>query len=370
MSGAVLIWISLVSIAAAQTKPDADAKWEVEFHAGAMAANHSTAGVGTLPAPGPDFTTVEGTPSRYVKSWLIGDGALLLNQVQALDPSSPYRITPLDSTLTSAILRRESSGVVGLRLSRRLIGILSAEVSAEYCICRLSLKPEVSAGVEASRASFESTWNAFFADWKSNSPVDPAGAIASSRFDDNRHGGEFFFTGALNVALRSHGKWIPYVTVGAGKESHYQGTPIVTLTGAYGIQKVASTSPFVPSPNVGYSEIVTMHFDASPWTTVGVVGGGIKYNLDSHWGLRLDARMHLGRDSVDTLVDTSAPPNLFPRIPPMIIPNTYVFGGDPSIQISNSIQGPRDALLKDFRTWHGNGLQQSVIVSGGVFRKF
>jgi hypothetical protein len=363
-----VVCICFVPFAAAQKNADAGPKWEVEVHAGVTAANHPTAGVGALPPPGNPFITIEGTPSRSVQSWFFGDGALLLNQVQALDPSSPYRITPLDSTLTSALLRRDLSGVVGVRLNRRLNARLSAEVSAEFCACRLSLEPEVRSAVEASRASFDSTWKSFFSDWKSDSPVDKAGAIATISFDENKHGGEIFITGTLNIALRTQGKLIPYLAVGAGTEYRSEGLPIVTLTGFYGIEKVSLPSPQSPSPNINFSDTLTMHFDASQ-SVVGVVGGGIKYNLDSRWGLRFDARMHLSRDSVDNLVDTGTKSGGTPRLPPPI-PNTYVFGGDPSIQFSTTLGSGRTVGLKDFRTYRGNGIQQSVIVTAGVFRKF
>src|SRR6185295_7785744 len=133
----VAVWASLLPIVIAQSNPEPASNWEFEVHGGAATSNHPTGGVGTLPpGPGISFTTIDGNPSRKVYSWFFGDGAVLLNQVQALAPASPERLVPLDSVLTSAVVRRTSGGVVGVRLSRRLTSLLSAEFNADFCVCR------------------------------------------------------------------------------------------------------------------------------------------------------------------------------------------------------------------------------------------
>src|SRR5262245_7655136 len=79
--------------------------WELEVHGGFLAASRPTGGTGSLPAPGPGFTTISGSPSRRESSWYFGDGASLFNEVNARLGGNG-RIVALDPVLRGAALER------------------------------------------------------------------------------------------------------------------------------------------------------------------------------------------------------------------------------------------------------------------------
>src|SRR5689334_20144141 len=108
----------IASIASAQST----GRWEVEFHGGAGFDRTATDGTGALPPPGPPFITVVGSTSRRASTWYFGDGALLLNQINAAFPPTTVsgRITPLDPALQSAAATRGSGASAGFRVGMAL----------------------------------------------------------------------------------------------------------------------------------------------------------------------------------------------------------------------------------------------------------
>src|SRR5207249_982595 len=93
------------------------------------------------------------TTSRRTSSWYFGDGAVLLNQVNAALGLSP-RITPLDPVLKSSLADRQQGGSFGFRVSRTLSDRFSAEFGVDYALGRLTMSAPALAGIEAARASF------------------------------------------------------------------------------------------------------------------------------------------------------------------------------------------------------------------------
>src|SRR3954465_2873577 len=92
-------------------------KWEAEFHGGGFfTLGSAPPGQGFLPIPGAPFSTVNGTPSVFVTSYMFGDGAILANQVAAAGVGGP--IIPLDPLLGQALGRHDNGPSIGLRLSR------------------------------------------------------------------------------------------------------------------------------------------------------------------------------------------------------------------------------------------------------------
>src|SRR4249919_2189956 len=72
--------------------------WEIEGYGGIVAARTASDGNRTLPPAGaPLVTSSPIFPTREVPSWFFGDGATLMNGVNA-DFGIAGRITPLDAT--------------------------------------------------------------------------------------------------------------------------------------------------------------------------------------------------------------------------------------------------------------------------------
>ena len=128
-------------------------KWEVEGHGGFAASTAATGGDAvTLPA-GTAFTTSTGTQSKYVSSWFFGDGAALLNGVNAIvSPSA--KIAPLDAVIGNAAASRGSGGAFGVRVTRRLGARFSAEFTVDYTSTPLTFTEDALDGIEVSRSTF------------------------------------------------------------------------------------------------------------------------------------------------------------------------------------------------------------------------
>src|SRR5215831_17625937 len=77
-------------------------KWEVEVHGGGAFGSNPTDGTGSLPPAGSTFVTSSLNSSRRASSWYFGDGAMLMNAINASFAGllgAPGRITPLDPVL-------------------------------------------------------------------------------------------------------------------------------------------------------------------------------------------------------------------------------------------------------------------------------
>jgi hypothetical protein len=137
----LLAWIvyGLAIPVFAQSLGKSESKWEVEVHFGRISSTNSADGTVSLPQQGATFTTVNGGTSRMVSSWYFGDGSALLNQVQALEPSLPGRITPLDPVLATPLAMWQSGIAFGARLSRTISSRMSAELTLDYGQDRLGI---------------------------------------------------------------------------------------------------------------------------------------------------------------------------------------------------------------------------------------
>ena len=108
---------------------------------------------------------------------------------------------------------------------------------------------------------------------------------------------------------------------------------------------------------------------AAIWShsAVGVLGGGVTYDLSSRVGLRADARAYLQHDPVRVLLDTSPFTSGGPR-------NTIAFTGTPAIQISTAGQ-PSSLSVRlggddPIEVSKGGGVRALFSVTGGVFFRF
>lgn len=347
--------------APAQVPAANDAKWEFEIHFGGAFGNLPAAGapLSTFPV-GEAFTVPQtGRPSRYASTWYFGDGATLINQIAAgFTGAVAARMTPLDPVLTKAGVDRKRGLDFGGRVSRRLTSRLSAEFSVDSVAGTVSLSDAALKGIEATRASFAPMWNGIIATG--------AGLFASpntsstSALTDGTHARQTSLTGAANVALSTGTRLVPYLTAGGGVLLRSGDLPSATLTGNYQFR-------FFGSAPLNESDVVKVHFAAKDRGPVGVFGGGVKYALSPRQGLRVDLRVHLSPNSLDTLVD--AQPNRVTGTPPFSIPSTT----SPALVFSNtsatrsSLSGP---AIADLKTFAGSGTDLQTRLTVGYFIRF
>jgi hypothetical protein len=339
-----------------------DAKWELDVHLGGGFGNQATGGtpIGSFPA-GEAFTTSALRPSRYASTWFFGDGAALVNQVAAAfgGITVAARITPLDPMLTRASVERRRGAGLGVRLGRRLTSRLSAEFSVDSVAGQLNLRDTAIKDIEAARASFKPLWDGIIA--TGGDVLFTNGSTSSTSVLVNGTGGrQTILTGAVNYALLSRSRLTPYLTAGAGLLLRSGDLPSATLTGNYQF-RFLGVAPF------NESDAVKVHFTAKDTAPVGVFGGGVKYALSPRQGVRVDLRVNVSPNSLDTLVD--ATPGAVPGSPAFAIPSATA----PSLVLSNtsamrsSLTGPPITDLKTF-TASGRELQTSLTV--GYFRRF
>jgi hypothetical protein len=343
--------------AAAQSAP----KWEIEFHSGGLVPNNPTDGTTSMPPSGESFTTAGQRPSRRVSTWYLGDGATLLNEIMAAFPSGiSQRITPLDAVINAPLATRESGFAFGLRVSRAITSRFTAEATVDYSPAKLELTRETERGVETTRAGFESAFNALLA----TAPVTGRNITSRSEFDDGS-GGQLFTTGTVNVALKTSGNVIPYVTGGAGVLSTLGDAPGVTVEGSYRFQ-LAGAFP------MNETDRVRLRVSMPDNVVVGVVGAGARYVASARWGMRVDGRVYLGSDKLETIVD--ATPSVATNPPPAPFPLTSA--STPSIQFSNNRPGTGHQSnltgepVADFKSFEGNGLRSQFALTAGLFWRF
>ena len=287
-------------------------------------------------------------------SWYFGDGAVLLNQVNtALGATA--KITALDPVLNGSAVQRRNEGSFGFRISRHINPRYTAEFRLDYGRGRLEMNDTFLAGIEASSASFMSAFNARIAD------LVPATSTVTIH---DREGHQTFTIGALGINLKTDGKIIPYATIGGGLVSNTGGTPSATLTGNFQI-------PMGPNRVIFYNETdtVNLRYSIEHRTFVGVLGGGIKYAVTPRWGIRLDVRASLSKNSGSNLLDAN--PNvatLAPAIVAMSPTNpTIVWSNNPSTGVQSSLSGPP---INGFQTFAGSGTQVQISIAPGFFWRF
>ena len=367
-------WFGLPSASAFAQPGATDArKWEFEFHGGGMLPTNPTAGTVSLPGAGQVFTPPPSafTPlvpsSRRESSWYFGDGAILFNQV-ASALVLPGQIIRLDPALARSLGETGRAGSIGARVSRVLTPRLSAELSVDYNLARLQITQANRDSIEATRASFISAWGGLIA----LNPNRVLNSLTSTAVLEDGGGRQLLTSGALIINLRTTGGIIPYATVGASLISITGKMPRAMLRGNYQFL-TAMGNPFNETDNV------TVRDALDDRTVAGILGGGAKYHVSPRWGIRLDARVSLSKNTASTVLD--ATPNVALGLLPagrMVLP-----GVDPTIMFSNSsdpvlsagvtavgastLTGPAIAGL---RTFSGSGVSSHVNLTAGIFWRF
>jgi hypothetical protein len=330
--------------------------WEIEGYGGLSLGRIPTGGESDLPGPGSPLTTSSPLfPSRRVSSWFFGDGAVLLNAVNA-EFGLSQAITPLDGALTTLGLDSATGGVFGFRARRAVTRRYSAEFSVDVMNGTTTLTDDLLAGVESSRESFGSAMAALFSTGPFSDPV--VDAMVTSLDGSSR---EVAVTGAATYLFLPDGATVPYVTLGGGM-LFSSGDPVsITLEGRY----QTTIAGVVP---IEEFDRVTLRFDRDQaW--IGVIGGGVSQAMSETWGFRVDGRVLLGENRARLLLDAS------PEVPAGTPAGFIESFTNPGIQFSNnsstgrlsSLSGP---AIRDFPVFTGGGLETRFLMTVGVYLRF
>lgn len=343
----------------------AHAQWEIEIHTGGAFGNQPASGSAALPDAGAPFTAINGRPSRRESSWFVGDGAALINQLNAARGASA-RVSALDPVLTTAVAKREMGAGFGVRVSRDVGSRYAVELSLDYRRASLKLSDTALAAVEASRASFVSAFGVPLpAGAQGLAPVMTATATVAS---DQPRGYQTLTTGALIVKLRTSGKLTPYAVAGGGVAIDSDDAPTVNLTGNY---RIAGPPGSKMAGVVVHSETdaVTLHYAVDRRVFAGVLGAGVKYAASSRWGVRADVRAILTRNGVSNQVDLRPSVEMLTPATVLALPvnPTVQFSSNLSTGSASSLSGP---AVSDFQTFSGSGLRMRVDIVTGVFWRF
>ena len=348
--------IAWPALAAAQTPARAAARpasssWEIEGYGGLSVTRIPAAGSAALPPPGaPIVTSSPLDPSRAVPSWTFGDGATILNAAnEQLGVSS--RLVPLDGAFGP--LRGATGGAFGLRVRRRLTRHLSAEVSLDALLGTAGDVNALASAMETTRASFVSAFQGLLATGPfTNVAVDATTSRQSGAARD------LFFTAAGRWEFAAHGRFVPYVTAGAGVTTGAGTLPSIALTGHYKFQIVGVDGQLVP---IDETDRVTLRY-VRRTTAVGVFGGGVRRDLSRQWGVSADVRVFVGPNNTQLLLD--ATPTVARGSPAGFIESftdpAVQFSNDPSTGRQSTLSGP---ALSGFTAFQGTGIATRVIVT-------
>jgi hypothetical protein len=152
------------------------------------------------------------------------------------------------------------------------------------------------------------------------------------------------------------------VTGGLGGAFNRGSGPSVTLRGNYSFLWTAG-QPF------NESDTVTVRWVAPDLALVGLMGGGFTYDLSRRHGFRVDLRLHVRPNAVDT--EVSARPSVTTGTPAIAFSSQTT----PSVQYSNTGSGETRATLSGpaisaFRTRESTGVQIDTALTVGYFWRF
>ena len=330
-----------------------DRRWEIEGYGGLVAAQTASVGRVTLPAAGAPLVTSNPTfPSRETPSWFFGDGATLLNGVNAAFDRSA-RIVPLDAAFGA--LESSRVPVFGVRLRRYLSARYALEFSVDAQATSGIRADTMPAIVEATRASFTTA----FTDLLASGPFTGAAVVATASTQAGSRR-DIAFTGALVRTFRPSRAFAPYVTIGAGVIAGTGSLPSSSLDARYRFS-VLGEVPIDETDRVSFRYARGAAF-------AGVLGGGVRRDLSGAWALRIDARVLLGPDTTRVLID--AQPSSVRGVPAGFIESFT----NPGVQFSNDpATGRRSTLsgagLHGFAVFKG-GFQARSLVTVGLARQF
>ena len=347
---AIPFWVCACAAPASAQDP----RWEIEGYGGVVAARTAGEGSLTLPAAGaPIVTSSPIFPSRQVPSWFFGDGATLLNGVNA-DFGIAARITPLDAIF--APLDSSRVAAVGVRVRRRLNGRLSFEIGVDALTRPEDRSSGLEAALDAARSSFKTAFTGLLATGPLAAVV--VDATGSAAAEVRRR--ETAATVALSARLGRWGSFVPYATFGGGILTGSGSLPSARVEGRYRFSILNEVA-------IDETDRVSVRY-ARQAAFVAVLGGGLQRDFTGGWGIRTDVRMLLGPDTTRVLID--ATPSMARTGPSGFIESftnpAVQFSNDPSTGRRSSLSAP---ALQDVEVFKGS-VQTRTLVTFAITRRF
>ena len=331
-------------------------RWEVEWYGGLSAPNPPSRGTTTLPAAGaPLPTSSPAFPSRQIPSWFFGDGALLLNDVNAAFGLS-NRISPLDAGLEASAFDAGRRVALGIRARRAMSPAVSLELSVGAVPGAKRQSDALLAAADSSRESFEAAIRALLSSGPFSNVV-----VSATRETSDGSARELFATAALNIHFRRHGSFVPYVTAGGGITTGAGTAPSITVEGTYRFD-IGGVVP------VDETDRVTIRVERDT-TFVAVAGGGVRKQMSRRWGFRADGRVFVGSGGHSVRID-SAPSSVSAAPAGFVESFTH-----PSVQFSNHASTGRQSTLsapalQGFSVFDSDGIGTRVLVTVGLVARF
>lgn len=329
-----------------------DRRWEVEFVGGGVVSAPASVGSLSLPPAGAGLVTSSPLyPAREIPSWLFGDGATLLNDVNG-QFGIAARVTPLDSLLRTP--ETGAAAVLGVRVRR----YVSPRTSLEFGLETTTSTPaseDLAAAVEATRSSFTPA----FAGLLGSGPFSGISINATAAADAGGYR-ETSATAALNVHWRDAHALRPYATAGGGVLFGSGSLPSAQFSAGYRFS-ILGEVPIAETDNV------QLRYER-PASLVIVLGGGVAHAFSDAWGMNIDARVLFGPDRTRILLD--AAPGATRGSPAGFIESFT----NPAIQFSNDpATGRRSTLTApplDGVEVYSGGTRGRVLLTIGVTRRF
>ena len=332
-------------------------RWDIEFHGNFGFGGTSSGGSGALPAPGEAFTTNGGSPSRKVPSWYFGDGATLFNDVLKSFNRSE-RLVPLDAALTKHAADHEVRDGFGVRVTRKWKPHMSFEIAVDVAGTSFTVIQAARDGLKDASDSFPGAFAGLFATGQGVAFTNPS--LSSSFGVTNGSGTEIVTTGSLMFSANRPGRLRPYAVVGGG---------MVSATGAASAQLTGHYAFSLPSGGrVDETDSVTIRFAGGNGLAI-VSGAGLDVRLSRGSGIRVDGRVHVLENHVQTIVDTR--PSAVASLPADAIWSSLTPGiqfiTNPSTGLTSSLTAPG---LSGFKTLSGSGFYARFNVTIGYFWRF
>jgi hypothetical protein len=349
-----MLVMALCAFAAAGPARAQDPRWEIEGYGGVVAARTASDGSVTLPPAGaPIVTSSPIFPSRQVPSWLFGDGAALLNGVNA-DFGNPGRVTPLDAIF--APLESSRVAAAGVRVRRRLSERMSLEISVDAFLRPEDRSSGLAAAVDSARDSFKTAFTGLLA----SGPFAAVAVDATGSTVAEAQRRETAATLSLSARLARWGSFVPYGTFGGGVLAGSGSLPSASVDGRYRFSILGE----VP---IDESDRVLVRY-ARRASFVAVLGGGLERDLSGRWGIRADARLLIAPDTTRVLIDAT-PSSVRAGASGFIESFTnpaIQFSNDPSTGRRSSLSAP---ALQGFEVFNGS-VQMRTLITVGICRKF
>ena len=375
-----LVAIVTSAVSAQQPAAAPAEKWEVAVAFGGLFSTNPSGGTFTLPPVDRSLPLAGGGSGPRVSSWFFGDGATLLNDVNA-QLGIGARVTSLDDALGSSMVQAPNTIAVGFRVARVLTSRLTVELTLDYGPTGTRAKDSVSAALVKTRTTFATAIRPLIGSAPSSFPQPPT----TSSGVRPGSGGQLLTLGALRFALTSGRRVTPFVAGGAGVVSRFGELPTAGVNGNYrtrfgfpeclcALNETDDVDIRVSAPSRGFVGMLGVGFDYQP--AVKFWRG--RAENSSRWGIRMDARVYLGSTESETFVDTrpsftTEPPDEFNLDYP--VSGVFVLGASPAAQFSNDppVTGLESSLsgqLTNFRVFEGSGVRTRVSITTGLFFRF